>query len=358
MRLELQTGERAGCPSRPALHQGGPTYRSVPAPRSPGNASAPSRSRRGLAPLELVLSLVFLLMMMALIINFGTVASWHARGTAAARYAVWRSLAIRTGATNPNPSNWWPPATLGMAPGMPLNPNTVGQVWSQGDLMQPALRGPAVVDPASGQQILLNDKRYLEMVDQALIGAANLSKTMPLLPRLRQAQVNPMQPVLDPFWRFQDMGIGDNNNWRIKGWYRIEADQIGNGDLMKLFMQYQMADQQILGNPGSQALLPLDRDDEEIAWWGSPRDRYPTVGGCEASPQNVQMNLVSGPRGLISRIQGINGGGLGGVPERVARDFIEMYREQIRAQQPPNQANIQQLQARIEQLIQFIGTLN
>jgi len=50
-----------------------------------------NRSRRGLSTLEMVLALPVLLMIMALIINFGTVAAWKVRGLCAARHAVWSS---------------------------------------------------------------------------------------------------------------------------------------------------------------------------------------------------------------------------------------------------------------------------
>jgi hypothetical protein len=311
-----------------------------------------------------VLSLFFLLVLMALIINFGTTAPWHIRGQIAARHAVWRTLSYRTGASYPNPPNWWQPATMGLVPARPLStvPNDmVGQVWSQGDLMQPALRGPAVVDPATGKQILMTNRQYMEMINQAAIGNANLTRAMPLLPNMRKANINPMQAVLDHLWRFEDMGFVYNGNWRLKGWYQIEADQIGNGDLMDLFMQYQMADMKIQQNPGIQALLVLDRDPEFLQWEGQYRDFYPTAGGCEASPQKVMTNIVVAPNGLISRIQGPKGGGKGGVPERMARAFINLYNRQIqfyKAQQPPDQGKIDQLQQLIDQLNQFIGTLS
>jgi hypothetical protein len=332
----------------------------------PRHAERACYARAGLAPLELVLSLFFLLVLMALIINFGTTAPWHIRGQIAARHAVWRSLSYRTGVGYPNPPNWWQPATAGLLPARPLYTvanDMVGQVWSQGDLMQPALRGPAVVDPATGKQILMTNRQYMEMVNQAVIGNANLTKAMPLLPNMRKASINPMQPVLDHLWRFEDMGFVYNNNWRLKGWYQIEADQIGDGNLMNLFMQYQMADMKIQQNPGIQALLVLDRDAEFPPWgWNPPPDVYPQIGGCEASPQTVMTNIVMAPNnGLISRIQGPRGGGRGGVPNVLAQRFIDLYNRQIqfyKSQNPPNQAMIDQLQKLIDQLKQFIGTLS
>lgn len=321
-------------------------------------------ARRGLAPLEFVLSLFFLLVLMALIINFGTTAPWHVRGGIAARHAVWRTLSARSGNGYPSPSNWWRPATMGLMPGRPFNTvanDGVGPLWNQGDLTQPALRGPMVVDPATGKQILMNDRQYLEMINQAAVGTANYTKTLPLLSNLRKANIRPQHPVLDHQWRFEDMGFVYNNNWRIKGWYRIEADQVGDGDLMNLFQQYQMADMKIQQNPGIQALLVLDRDPEFPPWGLPPPDVYPTAGGCEASPQAVLNNIIMGNGGLISRIQGQRGGGRGGVPHRLAEAFINLYRIQqqfYQSQNPPDQAKIQQLQQLIDQLNQFIGTLS
>lgn len=337
---------------------------------------------------------------MALIINFGTMASWQVRGSVAARYSVWRTLSIRTGDNRPAPSNWQTPATMAFAPiGQQLTavPNDmVSQAWSQGDLIPPngaALRGPAVVDQATGKQIYMNDKRYLEMVDQMLIGAANLQKPMPLnlANKIRNMNVNPTHPVLDHLWRFSDMGFYDNDTWRLKGWYRIEGDQMGDPGLMNLYMLYQTADQKILQNSGRQSLLTLDRDGEFYAWGIRPPDVYPSESGCElaplpaingymgpgacACPSNyiditptiVQTKLVMPPLpnggvgGLIGRIQGPRGGGRGGVPENLAQAFIGLYQREIqfyKSQIPPNQGMVNQVQSKIDQLNQFIAGLN
>ncbi len=316
-----------------------------------------ARTRRGLAPLELVLCLFFFLVMMALIINFGTTAPWHIRGQIVARNAAWRTLRGRAGAAYPNPSNWWPPATMGAMPPIALNnlPNDlVGQTWNQGDphIMEPAFRGPVITDQnlgnqAKGKQIQMNDRQYLEMVNQAVVGTANLTKAMPLISNLRKANINPMHAVLDHQWRYSEMGFGYNDNWRINGWYRFKANELGDSNLMNLYLEYQLADQKLQQNPGIRALQTLDRDNEFPPWGLSSPDVYPTVAGCDASPQDVAGTLISGPGGLIDRI--------GGVPRNLAQAFIGLYTRQIqyyKSQQPPNQAMIQQLQNSIQQLQQ------
>ncbi|MBI3860713.1 MAG: hypothetical protein HY290_02330 [Planctomycetia bacterium] len=234
-------------------------------------------ARRGLAPLELVLCLFFLLLMMALIINFGTISSWHLRGLTAARYGAWRTVAMRTGGGYPNPPNWQVRgASMGTAPGMPVNPNVINQVWNQNDLLQPAMRGPAIIDPATGNQILMGSQQYMELTNNALIGSANLTKTLPLLPNLRKSYIQPLHPIINHFWRFEDMSGATNNggfnwamrsngDWRLFKWYLFEASQLPDGNLLEKFVQNQMADQMIQMNPGSAALSPLDRDDEASA---------------------------------------------------------------------------------------------
>jgi hypothetical protein len=320
-------------------------------------------ARRGLAPLELVLSLFFLLVMMALIINFGTTAPWHVRGQIAARHAVWRTLSGRTGQSGyPNPPNWWPPATMSAVQGIPLNANTVGQVWNGGDLMQPALRGPVITDPATGRQILMNNLQYLEMVNQAEVGTASLTKAMPLLPKLRKAAINPRQPVIDHLWRFSDMNpqsggvaMRQNGDWRTYGWYRIRFEELGNGDLMKLFLQFQQTDQKIQQNPDIASLWPLDRDNEFPPWGLPSPDVYPILAGCDDSPRSLQRNAIMNPRGLIDRIRGNSTLNVPGVSKTLAQKFIELYKKQIQfyqSQQPPDQAEVQRLQNLIQQLQQ------
>jgi hypothetical protein len=230
--------------------------------------------------------------------------------------------------------------------------------------MQPALRGPAIVDPASGNVIQLADQQYMEMVNQALIGSTSLTKQMPLLPKLRKSYIQPKHPVLNHYWRYEDMSSNtnnwtarNNNDWRLYNWYLHEPRQSPDGNVQNAYMQYQMDDQQIQQNPGISALLVLDRDQELYAWYGNYQDVYPTVGGCEISPVNVQMNSLPN---LINQIQGRLGGGKGGVPQNLANRFLQMYQTQLQIaqqQQPPDEATISRVQPLVDQLTQFIATL-
>ncbi|MBI2480878.1 MAG: pilus assembly protein [Planctomycetia bacterium] len=49
------------------------------------------RRRRGLAPLEFVLWLPVLLFVMALMVNYGTIATWRVRSEIVSQHAAWRT---------------------------------------------------------------------------------------------------------------------------------------------------------------------------------------------------------------------------------------------------------------------------
>ena len=60
------------------------------------------------------------------------------------------------------------------------------------------MRGPAIIDPATGNQILMGSQQYMELTNNALIGSANLTKTLPLLPNLRKSYIQPLHPIETP----------------------------------------------------------------------------------------------------------------------------------------------------------------
>ena len=59
--------------------------------------------------------------------------------------------------------------------------------------------------PVSGNQFGMGNQQYMELTNSSHIGAANLVKKLPLLPKLRKSTIQPLHPVLNPFWRFEDM---------------------------------------------------------------------------------------------------------------------------------------------------------
>src|ERR1700741_2840147 len=106
------------------------------------------RARAGLAPLEMTLTLPFLVMMMALMIDFGVVGAWKVRTQANTRYAAWRTVNARTGELNPTPPYWSATATLTTQPGQDLP--TASQLWdSQQELLCQCIRGTQLTAPSA-----------------------------------------------------------------------------------------------------------------------------------------------------------------------------------------------------------------
>jgi hypothetical protein len=227
-----------------------------------------------------------------------------------------------------------------VAPARSLSQHPVGEVWNRDDLTQPALRGPGITDPTTGSQIMLADLEYLEIMDQLIIGAADLTKAMPLLPHLPKSRISSRFPILDGTWRYPEMSqktvfgaMRTNDDWRLRFWYLFERDNLASIDMVDATSRLHAADI-LLQPPPPRPRVPGDST-KVLATWdfdlldntrlgvGPPYyDFYPTVSGCEISIENIDINLIEGPQGLISRIQGPTGGGLGGVPERITRGAI------------------------------------
>ncbi|MBM4076542.1 MAG: hypothetical protein FJ267_13005, partial [Planctomycetes bacterium] len=92
-----------------------------------------------MAPLEFVLALPMLLIMMALMINFGVAGAWKVRAQVNSRYAGWRTLTNRTGESNAIPPYWPQSAGLSAVSGSSLN--SVNQIWNSSiDLQCPCTR--------------------------------------------------------------------------------------------------------------------------------------------------------------------------------------------------------------------------
>src|SRR5688572_18090339 len=89
-------------------------------PRGGLHGSRPRRPsgscrRHGLAPMELVLWLPVLLFMVALLVNYGTMATWRIRGEVVAHDAAFRARWGRSGNNEGRLTGQWPTsASLGI----------------------------------------------------------------------------------------------------------------------------------------------------------------------------------------------------------------------------------------------------
>ena len=308
--------------------------------------------RDGLAPLELVLVLPFLLFVMALMIDFGTRAAWKVRSQTNTRYAAVRTLMGRTGSFDPNPLTWPAPATLAAGGGSDVA--SVNNLWNAvPELQTPTIRGPQIVSPRGGRPIIV--RRELEMSRGTHTGVTTFDRSFPLLERGIPARVSrridQQQELLDDRWQYQNQGFGNNRSRRAKSWYRIEPSDFA--ELTGLLTALQEADGKLKANPSARFLDPLDRDDEFIRYTGSAPNFYPRLRrACTDDPAAVQQLA----RTLIT-------GGIQRLPRRMAGSFKGMYQREIDRlnkldpKPPGTDQQIAALQQKIDQINRFIAAL-
>ena len=126
---------------------------------------------RGISTLEMVLCLPLLLMVMALMINYGVVASWNVRSLAISRHAAWSTRWPRNGDRLPRP-DYWPKSATVTAQG-------AGDIPSLDDprVDRPVVRGPL----ANGNTV---DRRLLDPSQGLREGESTIERQFPMLPRL------------------------------------------------------------------------------------------------------------------------------------------------------------------------------
>ena len=244
-------------------------------------------TRRGLATLELVLALPILLFIMALMVNFGTVACWKVRALNVARHALWSTRWPRSGATDPRPNFW--PQTAGVGAG------GAGQAPMIDD---PRVNQPVARGPLAGAEVnadLLDPTRGLRE------GSANLTRGFAMLGKMGTYHLNANTVMLDDRWQYPQMGLWANRQRRIPFIYALQKAPAG---LVNAYVQTVVS---ILSAPLRDALKPLDRDDEFIFYgtlfgWGSGApDFHPRLQSFCSLERPLADGLVND---LIDRIQG------------------------------------------------------
>ena len=337
------------------------------------------RPQRGLSALEMVLSLPMLLFVMALMINYGTVASWKVRANVASRYKVWGSRV--SGPEDqpfnlPQPTSWPPPATFGAS--------GAGDDAAMDDprVNLPIARGPTLLDGTTVNTTLLDPARGFR------VGTSTIHRDYPVMLKIGPYTLDSRANMLDDKWQFWGFGWGDYQVWRNDErripviWALAQAPA---GD-SQAYVQAVLA---ILFNPLRNALLPLDAD---VVWHGfhmqfplpPPRgisdspDFQPQLPGycsvpnfcgtqrwCGMDPVQVQPAVDN----LILSIQGGQG------RDSVAKTMTKAFHRHVPAGDPdpaePDegqtappanqiaamQAEIQQAQQQIDVLTKFLQTL-
>ena len=309
--------------------------------------------RHGLSTLEMVLCLPVLLFIMALMVNFGTVACWKVRSLSIAREAVWSTRWPRSGNSNPRPAYW--PQGAGIS--AVADGNVAALDDPRVDL--PVARGPLPLGTMVNEE-LLDPTRGLRR------GSADITRGFPMLGGLGDYELEAKTSPLDDKWQFRRMGMSSTWQRRIPIIY-VLAKAPSN-----LATAYVQAVSAVLYAPFRDDLQPMDNDEEYRAYgmrfgWGrrSPVF-YPRLRRFCTLDEKValerQDNLVDRIQGKVERNQdGRVLRRVSGVAERMTQSFISLYQRVIRALQasgvPGTEAEISMLQARIDTLNQFLQTL-
>lgn len=276
--------------------------------------------RAGLAPLELTLSIPFLMLMTALMINFGFVGAWKVRAQGSARYATWRSLAVRTGEWNPPPDNWpaGSPLTSEAGPDLPR----VRDLWHHPDLIVYCVRGPALWAPNTSESLHVAGR--LEMEGSVHRGRAQVSKPVPLFRGsvpggIGRLSFNLTQDVLDHRWQFFSLGFADNMSPRARKWFDLEGPlnipNLASGPALQEFNKLEQSWQQLVSSSDRRHLKTLDQDEEFIRYRGSAPDFYPRLPReCAGDVVTVRITAVEP---LITRIERL--------PCTISQAFMGMY---------------------------------
>ncbi len=288
-----------------------------------------------------MLCLPILLMVMALMINFGVAACWKVRALTTSRHVLWNTRWPRTGSSDPRPANWPLSASTGLEAQRHL------PVLDDPRADHPVVRGPL----PSGNQAnpdLLDPTRGLRGAE------AELTRAFPILPRVGTNHLEAHTRLLDDKWQYQRMGLPRNTHRRIPVIYTLARAPAG---LVSAYVDGVVG---LLRAPFRAELAPLDRDDEFLAWEGHAPDFHPRLSRfCDLDPAEAQDSvdqLVDRIRGKEERdSQGRLVRRIPSLAERMTNSFIGLYRRVVQRLEnvPGSQAQIAALEAKIGVLERF-----
>lgn len=292
----------------------------------------------------MVLVTPILLLVMALIINYGTAACWKARCDAVARNIVWSDRDPRQSSWMPVPQNWKVPnATQGLQHEADLS-----------SLDDPRLRLPVVRGPMPFGTVVNGD--LLNPATGFNAGRAGITRNFPLLAKLPNYHFDVENALLDKGWEYWRMGLRDNApRWapfRVPLLYSLSQPPAGNA------AAFQQAEMALLNAPFAAALDPLNNDADWRRYAGYAPDFHAHMcyhcafGHCSPCTTNLKEVEDWVKRCLTVRRLG---GRIPLVPKTMTQRFLWLYRQTLQMTQDP--ATMALLQQYISQLQQFDATL-
>ncbi|HZZ73397.1 MAG TPA: hypothetical protein VFE24_14175 [Pirellulales bacterium] len=298
-------------------------------------ARASGTARRGLAVLELVLSLPVLLFVMATMIGFGTAATWKYRAQVEARNVAWRHIWPRGGEfAEYRTPEWQAPKNVGYQAG-----GTVAALDAEPYEM-PVVRGP--LENFTVASTLFDATKGLDE------GTSEIDRDFPLLKKmLPHYQFDEAHYLFDNQWQFRQQRMGSNADHRINVLYQMPQPP------QDLLQQLTTAGQTATTIHNSVAMQPLDQDAELTSWYGRARNFYPRLRRFTS----LDVDLVE-QRYVQPLVQQIEGGANGrrnssGVAGSLTNAFLQMYTSMQNSLTTPPPG----LQDKIDQLNQFKKTL-
>jgi hypothetical protein len=285
----------------------------------------------------MVLALPILLFVMALMINYDTMASWKVRGLSIARNAVWSTRWPRNGNAMPRPDYW--PQTAGMASA------GIGTIPSLDDpeVNLPVARGPL---PAATVLPTLDPTQGFRQ------GTADLQRAYPLFSKWGPYSQHAETEFLDDRWQYGEMGLGSNFQLRIPAIYQLAK---ADASLVQAYVTAAEAVISINQQPGIAPLIGKDPDYPQYAL--THQDFEPVIPGfCSLNQQDAQTAVQT----LINNIQGSKNPPVIGVAMRMTNAYIGLYNWLIQQLQQSGQGDsplIPQFQNDRQILKQFRGTL-
>ena len=320
-------------------------------------------------------------------VNFGVIASWKVRGSSVSRFEAWRARLERTDYKYPRDDSWWPAAaTYGHAPAVAVS--------SQDSLSNITVSSSLTSDVDSSSMVPTGDvtviSTLLDVTRGLIRGYADLSRGYAMLGKMGNFEVQAQTYLVEDKWRYDEMGLGDNNVRRSLVVYHLPtaSDTAYVQAATNLYYTF------YFNPPYTAYLAPLWNDPDFIAYHWSPRDfireycTLPSPCTLETSSSTTTTTCpcvlkASSPicpctldtsfvddrvQTLIVQIQGKYDvkPPIPGVAEQMTNEFIKLYNAMVidytnqlkAAKNDPNSSvNTAALQAEIKALNQEIATL-
>lgn len=291
----------------------------------------PRPSRRGLAPLEFVAALPFIVFLAALMVVVGGAGLVKSRAEINARYAMTRTAGpLRDPGNDPNPRNWERPATVTAGSGSQLS--NAEAIWETmpDDL---AIRG-------GGNFRGVRVDGLLEIGSSVHTGEVRYRRPIPMLRKVtskNEFDVDLVVETVDNEWQYYAPGmrLGSNTARRGDPWYSMDPTELG-GATASQRASLLSAQNEMKAAGLSPDIDALDDDPELSAHFGSPPDFHPSIGGCTSS-------ILGSPEHNAFQQAIVR------VPVTMADRHIRMYSEKMAAN--PGQESF--WQDKIDQMTRF-----